>query len=244
MSKDLTKGAKRSGFNSRPSSSYKSDIPNKSLYLIPYRFAIEMQERGWIVRNLLIWHKPNVMPSSAIDRFTIDFEPVFFFVKNNKTLYWINDKTGEIVNKCPKGIQGVEGIDWDWKEVKEFSSEAKIKKTSHWRARDYYFEQQFDPYTKPMNRWGGDVLKADGESTWDEGTGQTTYRTRNMRPNPLGRNKRAVWTINTSPLKEAHFAIFPEELIITPIKAGCPPTRKAYRCKKCGKIYLSLDNLS
>lgn len=64
----------------------KIDLPDKSLCLIPFRFAIEMQNRGWILRNVIIWHKPNCMPSSVKDRFTVDFEYVFFFVKNKK--YW------------------------------------------------------------------------------------------------------------------------------------------------------------
>ena len=49
--------------------------------------------------------------------------------------------------------------------------------------------------------------------------------------NRLGRTKRAVWKIPTQPSKEAHFAIFPEKLIETPIKAGCPE----FICEKCGK---------
>ena len=36
------------------------------------------------------------------------------------------------------------------------------------------------------------------------------------------RNKRSVWTVNTTPCKEAHFAVFPEKLIEPMIKAGCP----------------------
>ncbi len=36
------------------------------------------------------------------------------------------------------------------------------------------------------------------------------------------RNKRSVWTVATKPFKEAHFATFPQELIIDCIKAGCP----------------------
>ncbi len=35
-------------------------------------------------------------------------------------------------------------------------------------------------------------------------------------------NKRSVWTVNTMPYKEAHFATFPEDLIVDCIKAGCP----------------------
>jgi DNA modification methylase len=63
-----------------------SKMPSKSLLQIPSRFAIEMSNRGWILRNEIIWHKPNCMPSSVKDRFTVDFEKVFFFVKNKK--YW------------------------------------------------------------------------------------------------------------------------------------------------------------
>ena len=40
---------------------------------------------------------------------------------------------------------------------------------------------------------------------------------------PLKRNKRTVWKLPTSQFREAHFAVFPEALIETPILAGCPP---------------------
>ncbi len=56
----------------------------KSLLQIPSRVSIAMTERGWILRNTIIWQKTNCMPSSAKDRFTVDFEYLFFFVKNKK----------------------------------------------------------------------------------------------------------------------------------------------------------------
>ena len=62
----------------------KINYPAKSLCLIPFRFAIAMVESGWILRNTIIWHKKNPMPSSAKDRFTVDFEYVFFFTKAKK----------------------------------------------------------------------------------------------------------------------------------------------------------------
>lgn len=37
---------------------------------------------------------------------------------------------------------------------------------------------------------------------------------------PLYRNKRSVWTINTQPYPEAHFAVFPDEIPANCIKAG------------------------
>lgn len=59
-------------------------IPNKSLCLIPERFAIAMIDKGWILRNKIIWYKPNCMPSSAKDRFTVDWEYVYFFTKSQR----------------------------------------------------------------------------------------------------------------------------------------------------------------
>lgn len=61
---------------------------HKSLCLVPERFAIEMVDRGWTLRNQIIWHKPNQMPSSATDRFTVDFEKIFFFVKKPMGYYF------------------------------------------------------------------------------------------------------------------------------------------------------------
>jgi DNA modification methylase len=62
-------------------------IQSKSLMLVPFRFALEMQRREWLIRNVIIWKKPSCMPSSAKDRFTIDFEYVFFFTKNKKYFF-------------------------------------------------------------------------------------------------------------------------------------------------------------
>jgi len=46
-----------------------------------------------------------------------------------------------------------------------------------------------------------------------------------------GRNKRTIWTVNTSPYREAHFATFPEALIEPCILAGT--SEKGY-CSACG----------
>jgi site-specific DNA-methyltransferase (adenine-specific) len=147
------------------------EIQDKSLLMIPERFAIEMIDLGWVLRNQIIWYKPNQMPQSATDRFTVDFEKIFFFVK---------------------------------------------------QSAGYYFKQQLEPYTKPMERWGGENLEAKGKSFRDKGTGQTTYRNRNMRPNPDGKNMRTVWSINTESFPDAHFATYPQKLVKRMIESGCP----------------------
>lgn len=53
----------------------------KQLLLIPSRFAIAMQERRWILRNDLIWFKPNVPPRPERDRLKLSHEHFFHFVK-------------------------------------------------------------------------------------------------------------------------------------------------------------------
>lgn len=74
-----------------------NELQQKNLCNIPARFSIEMQNRGWILRNEIIWHKPNCMPSSVRDRFTVDFEKIFFFVKNKK--YWFETQYEPSVDK-------------------------------------------------------------------------------------------------------------------------------------------------
>ena len=138
----------------------------KSLVQIPSRFSIEMCNRGWILRNTIIWHKPNCMPSSVKDRFTVDFEYLFFFVKNKK----------------------------------------------------YWFEQQLEKSTYSDDRLGKGRLEYGGKRNTAVVVSDN-------------RNKRTVWKITTKGYKEAHFAVYPEKLCETPIKAGCPE----FICKKCGK---------
>ncbi len=56
---------------------------NQNLQMIPQRIAISMQERGWLLRNQLVWYKPNHMPSPVKSRFKNTYEPIFFFTKND-----------------------------------------------------------------------------------------------------------------------------------------------------------------
>ena len=54
----------------------------------------------------------------------------------------------------------------------------------------------------------------------DSYTGSRFSKGERAEGHPKGRNKRDVWTINTQPYKEAHFAVFPTKLPELCIKAG------------------------
>ena len=59
---------------------------DKDLQQIPARVALELQRRGWTLRNRVTWAKPNPMPQSVKDRLNDTTEAVFHFVK--KRDYW------------------------------------------------------------------------------------------------------------------------------------------------------------
>lgn len=59
-------------------------LEGKQLMGVPWRVAFALQEAGWILRQDIIWHKPNPMPESVTDRCTKAHEYVFLFSKNPK----------------------------------------------------------------------------------------------------------------------------------------------------------------
>ena len=65
-----------------------ADIPGKNLLGIPWRVAFALQDDGWILRNAIIWNKPNAMPESVTDRLSGRYEMVFMLSK--KPRYWFD----------------------------------------------------------------------------------------------------------------------------------------------------------
>jgi len=57
---------------------------------------------------------------------------------------------------------------------------------------------------------------------YDRWVTETHLVLQTVRAHPKGRNPGDVWNIKTQQLPEAHFAVFPEELVRKCIEAGCP----------------------
>ncbi|MEZ0077458.1 site-specific DNA-methyltransferase [Planotetraspora sp. GP83] len=55
---------------------------------MPWRVAFTLQQDGWILRNAIVWHKPNAMPQSVLDRLTTRYELIFMLVKQRR--YWFD----------------------------------------------------------------------------------------------------------------------------------------------------------
>lgn len=65
-----------------------TDLPSKNLMGLPWRVALAVQESGWILRNAIIWNKPNAMPESVTDRLGNRYEYLFLFSKSQR--YWFD----------------------------------------------------------------------------------------------------------------------------------------------------------
>ncbi|MFC5268442.1 DNA-methyltransferase [Kribbella qitaiheensis] len=63
-------------------------IAEKNLLGIPWRVAFALQDDGWILRNAVVWHKPNAMPESVTDRLSTRYESVLLFSKSRR--YWFD----------------------------------------------------------------------------------------------------------------------------------------------------------
>lgn len=62
-------------------------IPAKNLLLVPQRFAIAMQDDGWIVRSEIAWCKKASMPESVRDRPSSAWEHIWMFSKSARYFY-------------------------------------------------------------------------------------------------------------------------------------------------------------
>jgi DNA modification methylase len=65
----------------------KSPLPPKNLLGLPWRLAFALQADGWVLRQDIIWSKPNPMPESVIDRCTKSHEYIFLLSKSPRYYY-------------------------------------------------------------------------------------------------------------------------------------------------------------
>lgn len=165
----------------------------KQLLGIPWRVAMALQEDGWILRNCVIWYKPNHMPESVKDRLTKSYEFMFFFVKQRK--YYFN-------------------LD----EIREPLKEESLKRYEYpfnkFGGGMAILPQKGGGKTKMITKH---EIATDriGNFSYDDPLHNKAYH-------PNGKNPGDVWEINTQPFPGAHFAVFPPALIEPIIKAGCP----------------------
>ncbi len=215
----------------------KSNLPNKSLMMIPERLAMGMIDQGWVLRNKLIWYKPNGMPSSVRDRFSNKWEYIFFFSKNGKYHFDLDSvrkplSEGSIKRISQKNIpnQLQSGKTADFALTTNIGNIPKILNNMHQKyEKEGSYTGKHSGYknldgSDRINENGanpGDVLKepAVRHKSWVSNAGHNFTHKRKYDPDADGGDFLSIVT-RAHPF--AHFAVYPETLIEPLIKAGCP----------------------
>ena len=107
-------------------------------------------------------------------------------------------------------------------EILEQETDIKRTTIDHWFRKDrsgfsYPSLEDWLKIREYVDDWSETFVAIDEKMT------DVTIETDAVGKNNDGlRNKRDVWSVNTKPVREAHFATYPEELIEPCILAGCP----------------------
>jgi DNA modification methylase len=102
------------------------------------------------------------------------------------------------------------------------------------KSRSYFYDQDAirEPHVmRPQARPNGHKRRRPGPLMPEHTHSGTVRDEPGIDGNPLGRNTRSVFAISPTPFPEAHFAVFPAELIAPMIKAG---TSERGACPACG----------
>lgn len=176
-------------------------LKHKNLIGIPWRVAFALQSDGWYLRQDIIWSKSNPMPESVTDRFTKSHEYIFLLTKSGQ-YYFNNEAVKEPIThtsalRLRQNIGGQVG-----------SNRVPGKSNGNIKAvgkKDF------------SKSYAGGGTNIDGHSGARKPDGTPFDYVLSGK-----RNKRSVWEVATKPFKEAHFAVFPENLIKPMVLAGCP----------------------
>jgi DNA modification methylase len=182
-------------------------MTTKNLLGLPWRVALALQGDGWIIRNAIVWNKPNAMPESVRDRLNCRYELIFLLVRSRR--YWFD----------------LEPI-----RVPHAGAPARCAAATRPGAGPRR------PESPPCGRHPGDGIRRPGRKPGSGGNHlKYSSRTREViaarrygdgrasRRHPNGRNPGDVWSIPTRPYRGPHFATYPIDLPVRCIQAGCRP---------------------
>ena len=174
----------------------------KQLLGIPWRVALALQADGWVLRQDIIWSKPNPMPESVRDRCTKAHEYVFLLSKSDRYYF-------------------------DHEAIKEPVAASTVARLSQPNLANQAGSDRVPGKTNgnmKAVRSKANSFKREGSKREQAIPGQAVGTHRPDRAESEydldTRNRRSVWTVATRPYKGAHFATFPPALIEPCILAG------------------------
>ena len=206
----------------------------KDRMMMPARIAIALCDDGWWLRDEIIWHKPNPMPSSISDRTTPAHEMLYLLTKSAR-YHYDADAIKEPFSEASIARLSQPTIDSQMGGAKQDGfEESGLNDRSGSRRPNEIVRGLSQKITRKPAGWD---TAGGSHSTLRHTSGKSGNKERKLgvdrgRPDShlggsvpwegITRNKRSVWTIATQPFPESHFATFPTALVEPCILSGCP----------------------
>jgi DNA modification methylase len=177
----------------------------KDRMMIPARVAIALCDDGWYLRDEIVWHKPNPTPESVTDRTSRAHEMIYLLTKN-KDYYYDAEAIKQPYSEAtmPRMMRGVsdhhKNVDGAPGQTPHTMNQPRLHSSYRGQAtKDYELALAQNP-SDTKRRIEESILNGNGMA-----------------------NKKSVWTVNTAPCRDAHFATYPPDLIKPCILAGSRP---------------------
>lgn len=204
---------------------------NKELMGMPWRVALSLMDNGWILRNDVIWDQMKGTQSTK-DRLRDVYEHIFHFVKSKK-YYYAHEEirieptrkpkiyNGELVSAT--GVSGkkyrkqiMESVALNEEEKKNANDALEETLTDLMNGKIVDFRMTIRGEQRAFH---SDNINVSGRAKELQTKGFYI-----MRMGANGHIPSDIWRIAPEDTwrKDAHYAVFPEELLINPIKATCP----------------------
>ena len=190
----------------------------KDQMLIPHTVAMALRADGWFLRDTIVWHKPQCMPSSVRDRTTTAHEYVFLLTKKPRYYY-------------------------DQDAIREPLAESSVKRLAQ-NVAEQVGSEAYGKTNGAMKAVGtrgprfGGAKGCDDNPTYSGKSWEPKRRASILSTSPgqsmvsrhgdeipdsfIGANARSVWTIAPAKYPGDHFAVMPRELARRCILAGSP----------------------
>lgn len=205
---------------------------DKQLLGIPWRIALRMIDDGWILRNDIIWYKHKGGMCASKDRFGSVFENFFFFVKDTKYYFDADSirskpRSSIIKNGAVVSATGVSGIRYK-RQIEMSTDLSEEEKSNAFTQLETVIERVKNGEISDFRM----VIRNQQRTTHSDST-KVSGRAKELKEkgfyflfyNPNGTMPSDVWDIlpEDTQNRDSHFAPYPEELCVMPIKATCPP---------------------
>ena len=179
--------------------------PRKSLLLGPERLALALTQRGWTLRNKIIWAKTNSIPSSVTDRLSCTHEVIYLLTHSPRYYFNLDDIRQPPKTRC---------------------TTRNGRPNPPPRQPRAHTRPQLHP-PRSHHRRGMPEHWRGPNSDGDEGL--AAMKRQKTICHPLGKNPGDVWHLAASNYRGAHFATYPTHLVERMLLAGCPERR----CRTC-----------